>query len=394
MTLPTVLLVDDEPKVLSALTRQLLEEDFCEVKAALSGAEGLENLQQDIEFALIISDYHMPGMDGISFLVEAQKLRPDAVRIMLTGAAGLEMAVDSVNRGHIFRFLLKPCPPETFIPAVKAGLRQYQLVTGERELLNKTLNGAVKIMIDLLSALNPEAFAQAARLRELARALAAALQVENIWEVELAALLCRVGSVTVPPEVLDKWNQTLPLNERERSMIEAVPRISQQLVQNIPRLENVAQAIGLQQMPFVHGAQERPSGKAIPMAARILKLVLDYDRALARSGTPSLAVAELLRNASQYDPDLLALFQRRVLGVESVETSQRPAPAVAPKEVKMPIEDVIPGMMLVRDVYDKRGRLVVAKGTIITDVLKQRLVNYFWSQAIVEPVVVGEEKFL
>ncbi|NPV87839.1 MAG: response regulator [Anaerolineae bacterium] len=394
MTLPTVLLVDDEPKVLSALTRQLLEEDFCEVKAALSGAEGLENLQQDIEFALIISDYHMPGMDGISFLVEAQKLRPDAVRIMLTGAAGLEMAVDSVNRGHIFRFLLKPCPPETFIPAVKAGLRQYQLVTGERELLNKTLNGAVKIMIDLLSALNPEAFAQAARLRELARALAAALQVENLWEVELAALLCRVGSVTVPPEVLEKWNQTLPLNERERSMIEAVPRISQQLVQNIPRLENVAQAIGLQQTPFVHGAQERPSGKAIPMAARILKLVLDYDRALARSGTPPLAVAELLRNASQYDPDLLALFQRRVLGVESVETPQRPAPAVAPKEVKMPIEDVIPGMMLVRDVYDKRGRLVVAKGTIITDVLKQRLVNYFWSQAIVEPVVVGEEKFL
>lgn len=392
MTLPTVLLVDDEPKVLSALTRQLLEEDFCEVKAALSGAEGLENLEQNIEFALIVSDYHMPGMDGITFLVEAQKLRPDAVRIMLTGAAGLEMAVDSVNRGHIFRFLLKPCPPETFIPAVKAGLRQYQLVTGERELLNKTLNGAVKVMIDLLSALNPETFAQAARLRELARSLAAALQVENIWEVELAALLCRVGSVTVPPEVLEKWNQTLPLSERERSMIEAVPRVSQQLVQNVPRLENVAQAIGLQQTPFVHSGQGRPSGKAIPIAARILKLTLDYDRALARSGTPPLAVAELLRNASQYDPDLLTLFQRRVLGLEAAETPQRPA--VASKEVKMPIEDVSPGMMLVRDVYDKRGRLVVAKGTVITDVLKQRLVNYFWSQAIVEPVVVGEEKFL
>jgi len=393
MTAAQVLLVDDEPKIIGSLSRELLENDLCQVQAAYNGAEGLEILRKIPDICVVVSDYHMPGMDGITFLREVQRISPDATRIILTGAAGLEMAIKAVNLGQVFRFLVKPCPAELFIPVVKTGIRQYQLITSERELLNKTLNGSVKIMVDILSAIVPETFAQSTRLREMARSLAVALQMEQIWEVELAALLCRIGSVTVPPDVLDKWRQGFPLNEQERAMIHSIPRLGEQLVQNIPRLQAVASGIGSHEAVFkAKTSLDQPSGEKIPIIGRILKIVIDYDNFLMRNYNPHLAMEEMLKHEDEYDPMLWNVFRQKVLGMETFEVPKQVK--VTSHERKVNIEDTQPGMILVRDILDRRGRLVVSKGTVITEVLKARLVNFFWSQAIVEPVVVGDETFI
>src|SRR5512133_2160787 len=150
-----ILLVDDEPNVLSALTRELNSFQFNDIVTAKDGIEAIELLRVTPNVALIISDYRMPGLDGISFLLEAQEICPDATRMILSGVADLEMATNAINLGQIFLLLLKPCAPDNFISSVKAGIRQYELVTSERDLLQNTLKGSIKILTDLLAVINP-----------------------------------------------------------------------------------------------------------------------------------------------------------------------------------------------------------------------------------------------
>ena len=75
-------------------------------------------------FAVVVADMRMPGMDGVEFLQHVKEMSPDTVRIMLTGNADMQTAIDAVNKGNIFRFLTKPCPYETMTVAVNAGDRK------------------------------------------------------------------------------------------------------------------------------------------------------------------------------------------------------------------------------------------------------------------------------
>src|SRR5512133_2655854 len=100
MTSETILLVDDETNVLSSLSRTLFEEDFGEIFIAQNGAEALEIVKKNLKLAVVISDYHMPGMNGIDLLVKIRELSPDTTRILLTGAADLDMALNAVNKGN------------------------------------------------------------------------------------------------------------------------------------------------------------------------------------------------------------------------------------------------------------------------------------------------------
>ena len=102
----TLLIVDDEDAVRSALRRTLRGEGY-EILEAASGPEGLKILTQR-PVDLVISDHAMPSMTGIEFLRSARMIRPDSMRIMLTGHADLEMAIRAINEGAIYRFLLKP----------------------------------------------------------------------------------------------------------------------------------------------------------------------------------------------------------------------------------------------------------------------------------------------
>ncbi|NPV86513.1 MAG: response regulator [Anaerolineae bacterium] len=131
-----ILLVDDDANILASLTRQLRRFRY-EVSTAQSGVEGLKKLENEGPFSVIVSDYRMPGMDGIEFLSRVQELCPDTSRIMLTGSNEIEVAIGAVNRGNIFRFLLKPLSPDDFISAVNAGTQQYRLITAQKELMDE-----------------------------------------------------------------------------------------------------------------------------------------------------------------------------------------------------------------------------------------------------------------
>jgi DNA-binding NtrC family response regulator len=165
-----ILCVDDEPSILRGFER-VLNGTF-PIQTATSGEEGLALITGPEPFAVVVSDMRMPGMDGIQFLRKLKEIAPDTVRMMLTGNADQQTAIDAVNKGSIFRFLTKPCSPEDLEQAIAAGIQQYKLVMAERELLEKTLIGCVKTLTDILSIVNPIAFSRASRVRHLAKSVA------------------------------------------------------------------------------------------------------------------------------------------------------------------------------------------------------------------------------
>jgi response regulator RpfG family c-di-GMP phosphodiesterase len=393
MTKQIILLVDDEPKVISSLNRELMEYDAFTVLSAYSGDEALGILRQNPTVAVIISDYHMPGMDGIAFLVESQKIAPDASRILLTGAAGLDVAIDAINRGQLFRFLLKPCAHEVLLSAINAGMRQHQLMTSEKDLLSKTLNGAIRILMEILSTQNPDIFTEATRRKDLARKLSQALHMENAWEAELASLLCHVGSVAVPQDVIMRWSKNEKISDKEKTLIDAIPQVSSQLVRNIPRLENIATGLKYQSTPFINKdpKSKQPSGESIPELGRLLKIILDYQHILRKTNDPRVAFQDMLDNRGDYDPQMLAVFQVTVVE-EEVSRFARQADEIEVIQSQLG-EGIEAGMVVARDIFDRHGRLMASRGTIITEVLEQLLKNYLWSQRITGPIMVGLRKY-
>ena len=131
-----VLCVDDEPNILLAFRRQLRQFDL---ETAVGPEAGLAVLEAKGPFAIVVSDLRMPVMDGVQFLTRVRAASPNTIRIMLTGQADLTAASMAVNEGCVFRFLLKPCPPEVLSLALQAGLEQFRLVSAERDLLEQEL---------------------------------------------------------------------------------------------------------------------------------------------------------------------------------------------------------------------------------------------------------------
>lgn len=329
-------------------------------------------------FAVAVSDYRMPGMDGIQFLSLARQIAPDTVRIMLTGFADLQGAIDAVNEGNIFRFLTKPCSPEAFIKAITAGIEQYRLVMAERELLDKTLKGSIKILTDILSIMSPVAYGQASRLSRMAKRLALRLNVDKPWEVEIAAMLSQIGCITIPDEILEKNFNGATLSENENKMFLAYPLIGSQLIANIPRLEGIAEAIKYHLKQFDGGGIPNDDIKntAIPLIARILKVIVDFNK-LTNTGNSVVKSLEIMRRRlGWYDPDVLAALEEEIMDAGKVRT--------------ISLKEILPGMVLVDDIKDSSGVVIVAKGNEITDVLKMRILNFSRVRPVIEPIKVME----
>ena len=174
---PRVLFVDDDPDILNGFKRQL--HTRFDVDIALGGEEGLSAVGSRGPYAVIVADMGMPDMDGIQFLGQVKKSAPETVRIMLTGHSDAQTAIDAVNQGNIFRFLTKPCMHYVLVDILNAGVEQYHLVMAEKELLEKTLKGSLKVLTGVLSVVNPSAFGRASRVQRVVRDLVAVLEVEK-----------------------------------------------------------------------------------------------------------------------------------------------------------------------------------------------------------------------
>jgi len=114
--------------------------------------------------------------------------------MLLTGYTDLSAAMDAVNEGNIFRFLTKPCEKELLVKAITTGVEQYCLITAERELLEKTLMGSIKVLTDVLSAASPETFGRSMRIARVVRHIATKFSMSSVWRFEAAAMLSSLAA--------------------------------------------------------------------------------------------------------------------------------------------------------------------------------------------------------
>lgn len=152
-----ILLVDDDAMVLAGLKRQLRAQ--FRIETALSGEEALKIIDEKGPFAVVVSDYYMPGMNGIDFLCKVKTVDPDTVRMMLTGSADMSTAIQAVNEGSIFQFHPKPCPADTLGQAIKSGIDKYRKTTDSQTAMKKiktSLEDASRIQQTLKPKTNPQ----------------------------------------------------------------------------------------------------------------------------------------------------------------------------------------------------------------------------------------------
>jgi serine phosphatase RsbU (regulator of sigma subunit) len=130
-----VLLVDDDAMVLAGLKRQL--RNRFSIDTALSGEDALKQVLQNGPYAVIVSDFMMPGMNGIEFLSRVKRSNPNTVRMMLTGTADMPTAIRAVNEGSIFQFHPKPCPADTLCQAIQSAIDKYRTAhSNQKQLKN------------------------------------------------------------------------------------------------------------------------------------------------------------------------------------------------------------------------------------------------------------------
>lgn len=371
-----ILCVDDDPNVLQAYRRTLRKQFLLD--CAEGPEEALEAVNQHGPYAVVVSDMRMPGMNGVELLAEVRRRAPQTVRMMLTGNADLDTALQAVNEGHIFRFLTKPCPPEVFAKALEAGLEQYRLVTAEKELLSKTLSGSIKVLTDVLALVNPTAFGRASRVRRLVGQLCRQLGVEQSWMIEIAAMLSQLGCVAVPSEILEKIYRGEPLSRSEAEAFASHPGLARELIQNIPRLQGVAEIVAFQEKRFDGGGPPESdlAGEAIPLGSRILKVALDFDTRTAAGNSPEIALAQLNDCDGWYDPAVLAALAA-VLEVSEIYVIRT-----------VRVSELRDGMILADDVRSIYGTLLCAKGQEVTASMRARLKNYVANVGLQAPIRV------
>ncbi|WP_320174761.1 HD domain-containing phosphohydrolase [Maridesulfovibrio sp.] len=351
----SVLFVDDEQNILDTY-RALLRKRF-KVDVALGPEEGIEKVKSSGPYAIVVSDLKMPKMDGITFLTKVKQLSPDTVRVMLTGHADLEAAISAVNEGSVFRFLTKPSSIDEMIRTLEAAMKQYSLVVAERELLRGTLRGSVKVLTDILSLTNPEAFGRSERVRRLAGYVGQHLKLKQTLYLDLAAMLGQLGCITLPESVLLKVFTGEELTAEEQQIYDMHPSVTAGMLSQIPRMETVSQIIQ-------HQNDRLDINPTMPVESRVLKACLDYDSLIQQKTDKMDAIAILRGMEGIYDSKILDVLEKGTAGEDGY--------------VRREIElgELKKGMILDEGLWSEDEVHLVAEGTEITETAIIRITNF------------------
>jgi response regulator RpfG family c-di-GMP phosphodiesterase len=366
---PRVLCVDDEPRVLEALERNL--GDVFDVVTATSGAEALVELRAHGPFDVVVSDMQMPVMNGATLLAHACRIAPDTMRVLLTGHADAKAAMDAVNLGQVHRYLLKPCAREDLVAALGTAVEARKRRLAEREMLETTVRGAIRLLGELLHLAAPACFRDACAVQGIVVHLVHALGLAEPWKYEAAAMLHAVGYLAVPQDILDRHAAGQELTAAEREIYDAYPETSYRLVREIPRLEEVAEMVRRHREPVAsepHDDVERGAG-----LVRIALDVLAADNAVRKVGQ----VARALQAEREG-------WAHELLGLLVEYRAERPQDEIRAVRVV----DLRPRMVLDEDVVTTRGQVLVCRGHELTAPICERITKYASASGVREPVRV------
>jgi response regulator RpfG family c-di-GMP phosphodiesterase len=367
--LPKILLVDDEPDVRQALEIRLGRR--FEVTTAVDGLEGLAKARET-KFEVVLADMSMPKMDGVTLLEILRRETPDCSRVLLTASSDIQIAVEAVNRGSLFRFLTKPWSTDYLLETLVLGSEAYRHRVQERAMLSGTLEPSLQVLVDLLALQRPREFGDAAAIADRARALCAELELADAWEVGIAASLRSLGILCRPLGT--------------SSTPEEVARIGHDLLSHIPRLSGVAQILLYQCKNFDGSGYpvDDVVEESIPLGARILRVSADVHQMCLDGLRPAQIFKALALRSSWYDPKVVDAAKRclRTLMTPEVESSMGARRVVS-------LSQLLPGHVLLEDLRTIDGVLLLTAGRRVSVTLFESLRHFAQSVPIQEPLFIA-----
>lgn len=316
-----ILFVDDETANLRLLERMF--RGTYEVLSASSAAEALELIAVH-DVALIISDQRMPSMTGIEFLKRAAKMRPQTVRIMLTGYTDAGALVDAINSGVVYKYVTKPWQNDELHQTVKRALQHYETTRAQRQLqlqnerlqsrLRATRDSFVDVVARMMELKEPNSRAHAERTAEYAVATGKQLDMDppEIELLSLAAFLHEAVLFRIPNHIMLKET---PWSAEEHQIVQTNLEPGLQVLNGVPDLSEVVSILRFQYEHF--DGSGRPSGFSrdqIPLMTRIVSVAAFYDSLVApRTGRTALSpdsASVVLRShaGGRFDPNIVEVF--------------------------------------------------------------------------------------
>lgn len=318
-----VIIVDDEPANLRLLNR-VFEEDY-EVYSAENGADALELVKLH-DIAAIITDQRMPGMTGVQLLQASLPLRPDAIRILITGYTDVQALVDAINDGQVYKYIPKPWNPDELKITIKRALEAFdlkrenkQLIKGLREALVELDDLSMSIIRALADALDAKCdYTSGHSLRVSRFAVAIGRQLglskEELQDLEIAGVLHDIGKIGVPESILWKPSRLTP---EEQKVMNTHPVRSAQIIGDIRGMERPRHWV-LHHHEYLDGSgyPDGLKGDEIPLGSKIILCADAYDamtsdRPYRKAIGPVNAAIELRKHSGkQFDTQVVdALLQ-------------------------------------------------------------------------------------
>lgn len=333
----SLLIVDDEPNVLSSLKRELKKEGYT-IYLATQGEAGLDILQNH-DIGVILSDQMMPKMDGITFLEAAKQRKPDVVRLILTAHGSLENAIAAIDRAGIFGYLTKPWSSDELKGTIARAYEHYDLILENRRLqkltseqnqalkhFNANLEGLVHertIQLEeairegvLMLAVAAEAKDDSTgehvqRIGELTQGISVKLGISAAESERIGffSMMHDVGKIHIPDNILRKPG---PLTEQQWSVMKTHTTVGEKILGNRPFYQTAREiARSHHERWDGSGYPDGLKGDAIPATARIVTVAdvfdsLTHDRPYKEAWPVERALAEMKRLCgSLFDPEML-----------------------------------------------------------------------------------------
>ena len=371
-----ILCVDDEPRVLDGM-RRTLGMSF-DVKTAEGGAQALTMLGGAERFAVTISDMRMPGMDGAAYLEAAADKDPDMVRMLLTGQSDMQAAIRAINHGRIFRFLTKPCDTDVLHRAVEDALEQHRLICAEKELLQKTVYGCIKVLTEMLGMVNPIAFSHAVRVKRLVEYVAGAIRLPDPWQLELAVMLSHLGYVGMPPELLERAYTGKAVTAEEKTLLGGAGKTAHRLMIEVPRIEAVLAIVDKlsEPLPALEGLSLNSKEGRLSWAVHVIQAAERADQ-LSFGHPMRRLIMETLR-AEKYQASIVEALGR----AEYHALEQRKTIHITARQLK-------PGMFLLEDALSDVGVMMAKGGQEVTPTVAVLLRRMADRNNLKEPLIVS-----
>lgn len=359
-----LLFVDDDRSLLNGIKR-LLSFDY-RLDTAESGQEGLDAIRQKGPYSVIFTDMRMPHMDGLQFVERARPIASDAVFVMLTGNNDQETAVHAINQGRVFRFLRKPCEERELLDVIADCTRQFQLVLGEKELLHQTFVGSVRVLTDVIDAIQPELAGRGERVQENIAELCRCSGIDERWEFKLAGRLSTLGLALLPEA------DRLRMERRDHDSAIAIETrrrtasIVGRLLRDIPRLEDVAAICEQRELATgkIRTLHPETSAQIVAVGAVLLQAASLWEDLKRRGLSSSDICQEIRRSLPELPSAMTKAIATSSVGKLRLET------------VVVEVEALEEGMVAGADILTSEGGVLLRRGRRLTQVTVEKLQGY------------------